>query len=175
MEETSHIRGPRSSAGLLECPQQHDVDMPSGGTMVLEATMTCTGNSECPPHCFSSGKPRPWIRILQQCSSKHRCTPAEETSYIQGPKSSTGVTLTLTPSIILSAKEKETSLLFTNKDYKGLLARSHRKVQMRCHLRGNFPCLGEERAPMKSTKSLADNATRLLGIARSSPQIAQVR
>src|SRR6185295_15798357 len=83
--------------------------------------------------------------------------------------------LTLTPSVVLSAKEKETSLLFTNKDYKGLPARSRRKVQTHCHLRGNFPCLGEERAPMKSTESSADITTRLLGIARSSPQTARVR
>ena len=82
---------------------------------------------------------------------------------------------TFTPSVILSTKEKETSLLFTNKDYKGLPTRSRRKVQTCCHLRGNFPCLGEERAPMKSTESLADIATRLLGIARSSPQTARVR
>ena len=77
--------------------------------------------------------------------------------------------LTLTPSVVLSAKEKETSLLFANKDYKGLPARSRRIVQTHCHLRGNFPCLGEERAPMKSAESLADNATKLLGLARSSP------
>ena len=32
-----------------------------------------------------------------------------------------------------------------------------------------FPVLGEEREPMKSTESLADITTRLLGIARSSP------
>ena len=32
-----------------------------------------------------------------------------------------------------------------------------------------FPVLGEERAPMKSTESLADITTRLLGITRSSP------
>ena len=82
---------------------------------------------------------------------------------------------TFTPSVILSAKEKETSLLFTNKDYKGLPARSRRKVQMHCHLCGNFPCFGEERAPMKSTESLADITTRLLGIARSSPQTTWVR
>src|SRR6185295_8684143 len=83
--------------------------------------------------------------------------------------------LTITPSVILSAKEKETSLLFANKDYKGLLARSRQKVQTHCHLRGNFACLGEERAPMKSTESLADITTRLLGIARSSPQTTRVR
>ena len=77
--------------------------------------------------------------------------------------------------VILSVKEKESSLLFTNKDYKGLPARSRRKVQTHCHLRGNFPCLGEERAPMKSTESLADITARLLGIARSSPQTARVR
>ena len=82
---------------------------------------------------------------------------------------------TFTPSVILFAKKRETSLLFTNKDYKGLPARSRRKIQTQCHLRGNFPCLGEERAPMKSTESLADITTRLLGIARSSPQTARVR
>ena len=74
-----------------------------------------------------------------------------------------------------SAKEKETSLLFANKDYKGSPARSRRKVQTHCHLRDNFSSLGEERAPMKSTESLADITTRLLGIARSSPQTARVR
>src|SRR6185312_2403548 len=88
---------------------------------------------------------------------------------------SAGLMLTFTPSVILSAKKKETSLLFANKDYKGLPARSRRKVQTHCHLRGNFPCLGEERAPMKSTESLADITTRQLGIARSSPQTARVR
>ena len=82
---------------------------------------------------------------------------------------------TFTPSVILSAKEKETSLFFANKDYKGLPAQSHRKAQKHCHLRGNFPCLGEERAPMKSTESLADMMTRLLRIARSNPQTARVR
>ena len=66
-------------------------------------------------------------------------------------------------------------MLFGNKDYKGLPTRSRRKVQTHCHLRGNFPCLGEERAPKKSTESLADIATRLLRIARSSPQTARVR
>ena len=78
-EETSHIRGPKSSAGLLECLQQHDVDMPSGGTMVLEATMICIGNLEWPPHCFSSDKPQPWIRLLQQCSPERRCALAGQT------------------------------------------------------------------------------------------------
>ena len=66
-------------------------------------------------------------------------------------------------------------MLFTNKDYKGLPARSRRKVQMLCHLRGNFSCLGEERAPMKNTESLADITTRLLGLTRSNPQTARVR
>ena len=80
-----------------------------------------------------------------------------------------------TPSVILFAKEKETSLLFTNKDYKGLPARSHRKVQTHCHLRGNFPCLGEERATKKSTEPLASATARLLGLARNSPQTAQVQ
>src|SRR6185312_2230365 len=88
---------------------------------------------------------------------------------------SAGLMLTFTPSVILSAKKRETSLLFTNKDYKGLPARSHRKVQTHRHLRGNFPCLGEERAPMKSTESLADITARLLGLTRSNPQTAGIR
>jgi len=46
MEETSHIRGSKSFAGMLERPHQHDVNVPSGGTMVLEATMICIDNSE---------------------------------------------------------------------------------------------------------------------------------
>ena len=66
-------------------------------------------------------------------------------------------------------------MLHANKDYKGLPARSHRKVQTHCHLRGNFPCLGEERAPMKSTESLVGATARLLGIARSNPQTARVQ
>src|SRR6185312_11160329 len=99
----------------------------------------------------------------------------EETSHVRGLKSPAGVAPTHTLSVVLSAKEKETSLLFTNKDYKGLPARSHRKVQMRCHLRGNFPCLGEERAPEKITEFLADMMARLLGIARSSPQTTRVQ
>ena len=55
-------------------------------------------------------------------------------------------------------------MLNANKDYKGLPARSRRKVQTHCHLRGNFPCLGEERAMKKSTESLADVTARLLGM-----------
>ena len=47
-------------------------------------------------------------------------------------------------------------MLFANQDYKGSLARSRRKVQTHCHLRGNFSCLGEKRPPIKDTKSLAD-------------------
>ena len=74
-EETSHIRGPKSSAGLLERPQQHDVDMP----MVLKATMIYISNSEWPPHCFSSDKPRLWIKLLQQYSPEHRCALAGQT------------------------------------------------------------------------------------------------
>jgi len=50
----------------------------------------------------------------------------------------------------------KTSLLFANQDYKGSPARSRRKVQTHCHLRGNFSCLGEEQPPIKDTKSLAD-------------------
>ena len=42
----------------------------------------------------------------------------EESSHIRGPKSPAGVAPTHTLSVVLSAKEKETSLLFTNKDYK---------------------------------------------------------
>jgi len=50
----------------------------------------------------------------------------------------------------------KTSLLFANQDYKGSPARSRRKVQTHCHLRGNFSCLGEEQSSIKDTKSLAD-------------------
>ena len=57
----------------------------------------------------------------------------------------------------------KTSLLFANKDYKGSLARSRRKVQTHCHLRGNLFCLGEERPPIKDTKSLADISAGLRG------------
>ena len=47
-------------------------------------------------------------------------------------------------------------MLLANKDYKGLSARGHRKIQTHFHLRGNLFCLGEERPPIKDTKSLAD-------------------
>ena len=53
-------------------------------------------------------------------------------------------------------------MINANKDYKGLPALSHRKIQTRCHLRGNFPCLGEERAVKKGTETLADTTARLL-------------
>ena len=68
------------------------------------------------------------------------------------------------PSVILPVKEKGTLLLNANKDYKGLPARSHRKIQKHCHLRGNFPCLGEERVTKKGTEPLADATARLLGM-----------
>ena len=73
------------------------------------------------------------------------------------------------PSVILPVKEKGALLLDANKDYKGLPARSHRKVQTCCHLRGNFPCLGEERVLVKSTEFLADMAARLLGCEEQPP------
>ena len=57
----------------------------------------------------------------------------------------------------------KTSLLFAKKDYKGSPARSRRKVQTYCHLRGNLFCLGEERPPIKDTKSLADISAGLRG------------
>ena len=74
------------------------------------------------------------------------------------------------PSVILPMKEKGTLLLHANKDYKGLPARSRRKVQTCCHLRGNFPCLGEERATKKSTEPLADTMARLLGMRGIAPK-----
>ena len=46
----------------------------------------------------------------------------EVSNNIRGPKSPAGVAPTHTLSVVLSAKEKETSLLVTNKDYKGLPA-----------------------------------------------------
>ena len=46
---------------------------------------------------------------------------------------------------------------------------------MHCHLRGNFSCLGEERATKKSTEPLASAMARLLGIARNNPQTARVQ
>ena len=55
-------------------------------------------------------------------------------------------------------------MLNANKNYKGLPARSRRKIQTRCHLHGNLYCLGEERPLTKDIKSLADIATRLLGM-----------
>src|SRR6185437_6025784 len=74
------------------------------------------------------------------------------------------------PSVILPVKEKGTLLLNANKDYKGLPARSRRKVQMHCHLRGNFPCLGEERATKKGTEPLAGETARLLGMRATAPR-----
>ena len=66
-------------------------------------------------------------------------------------------------------KEMKILLLLAYKDYKGLPARSRRKIQTHCHSRGNLFYLGEERAPVRSTESLPDITTRLLGIARSGP------
>ena len=57
----------------------------------------------------------------------------------------------------------KTSLLFAYNDYKGLPAQSHRKIQTRCHLRGNLFCLGEEWPPLKDTKSLTNILARLRG------------
>ena len=74
------------------------------------------------------------------------------------------------PSVILPVKEKGTLLLHANKGYKGLPARSRRKVQTRCHLRGNFPCLGEEQATKKGTEPLADATARLLGMREAAPR-----
>ena len=42
--------------------------------------------------------------------------------------------------------------------------------QTHCHLRGNFPCLGEERATKKSTEPLADAMARLLGMRGTAPR-----
>ena len=55
-------------------------------------------------------------------------------------------------------------MLNANKDYKGLPARSRRKAQTQCHLRGNFPCLGEEQAAKKGTEPLAEATARVLGM-----------
>ena len=40
----------------------------------------------------------------------------------------------------------------------------------RCHLRGNFPCLGEELAAKKGTEPLADATARLLGMRGVAPR-----
>ena len=61
-------------------------------------------------------------------------------------------------------------MLNANKDYKGLPARSRRKVQTHCHLRGNFPCLGEEQVAKKGTEPLAEATTRLLGMQGTAPR-----
>ena len=61
-------------------------------------------------------------------------------------------------------RRKGTLLLNANKNYKGLPARSRRKIQTHCHLRDNFPCLGEERVTKKGTEPLADATARLLGM-----------
>src|SRR6185437_6327859 len=75
------------------------------------------------------------------------------------------------PSVISSVGEEGDFIAQgANKDYKGLPARSHRKIQTRCHLRGNFPCLGEERATKKGTKPLADATARLLGMRGPAPR-----
>ena len=89
MEETSHIRGPKSSAGLLERLQQHDGDIPSGAAMVLEATMICIDNSGWPPHWFSNGKTLFRINLFRQHSLEHRRAPAGRTKI---PTVSTRVT-----------------------------------------------------------------------------------
>ena len=61
-------------------------------------------------------------------------------------------------------------MLNANKDYKELPEQSRRKVQTHCHLRGNFPCLGEERAAKKGTEPLADATARLLGMRGTAPR-----
>ena len=71
MEETSHIRGAKPSAAQLECPHQHNGNIPSSYAMVLEETMICIDNSEWPPHCFSNEKTLPWINLHQQRSPEH--------------------------------------------------------------------------------------------------------
>ena len=42
--------------------------------------------------------------------------------------------------------------------------------QTHCHLRGNFLCLGEERATKKGTEPLADTTARLLGMRGTAPR-----
>ena len=69
-------------------------------------------------------------------------------------------------------EERELLLLNTDKGYKGSPARSHQKIQTRCHLRGNFPCLGEKRTMKKDTEPLADATARLLGMRGPAPDHA---
>jgi hypothetical protein len=75
------------------------------------------------------------------------------------------------PSVISSVGEEGDFIAQSaNKDYKGLPARSHRKIQTHCHLHGNFPSLGEERATKKGTEPLADAIARLLGMRGPAPR-----
>ena len=76
------------------------------------------------------------------------------------------------PSVILPVEEKGDFIAHNarKKDYKGLPARSHRKIQIHCHLRGNFPCLGEEQETKKGTEPLADTIARLLGMRKAAPR-----
>ena len=62
-------------------------------------------------------------------------------------------------------------MLNANKDYKGLPARSRRKAQTHCHLRGNFPSLGEEQETKKGTEPSADATARLLGMREATPDL----
>ena len=94
----------------------------------------------------------------------HECAdapPTEETSHIFEDCNPLYIPI---PSVNLPVKEKGTLLLDANKDYKGLPARSRRKIQTHCHLRGNFPCLGEEQAAKKGTEPLAGATAMLLGM-----------
>ena len=75
------------------------------------------------------------------------------------------------PSVIPSVGEEGDFIAQSaNKDYKGLPARSHRKIQTRCHLRGNFPYRGEKCAMKKGTEPLADATARLLGMRGPAPR-----
>src|SRR6185312_2440815 len=94
--------------------------------------------------------------------------PAKVTSHIFEGRNSMYAPI---PLVISSVGEKWDFIAQSaNKDYKGLPRRSHRKIQTRCHLRGNFPRLGEEQETKKGTEPLADATTRLLGMREAAPR-----
>ena len=81
----------------------------------------------------------------------------ERTSRVQGTKPQ------VNKQKASRAKEMKTSLLFANQDYKGSLARSRRKVQTHCHLRGNFFCLWGGAAACKGHQVLGRHFGRATG------------
>ena len=56
-----------------------------------------------------------------------------------------------------------------NKDYKGSPARGRRKIQTRCHLRGNFPCLGRSERRRKAPSPWLTQQRGCLGCEEQPP------